>query len=136
MLYAQLNTSSKPESVISPSIKQKKLRHRRTGSGSPRTSCSSRTSIIRSACMVDTETQTETINLSEMDAALHVCLAARQLSHSIPYPQRVIVKEMKTNSSDDELLNGNCVQLHYLEREPGNYNRAISCYYVFKILVF
>lgn len=116
MLYAQLNNASRPESIISSTSKQKKLRHRRTGSGSPRTSCSSRTSTAKSACLVDTETQTDIMDMSETDLSPSFGPLCK---HSNSYPQRVIVKEMQATNSDDEMLNGNCIQLHFVERDPG-----------------
>lgn len=88
------------------------MRHRRTGSGSPRTSCSSRAS---KCTLVDTETQTDTRDISETDSSPNACYSLRAFQHSVP--QRVVVKEMQPNS-DEEVLNGNCIQLHYLEKEP------------------
>lgn len=114
ILYAQLNNSSQPESVISCS--KRKVRHRRTGSGSPRTSCSSRASTVKCTNLVDTETQTDTRDISETDSSPNGCYSLRTFQNGIP--QRVVIKEVQ-QTSDEEVLNGNCIQLQYLEQEPG-----------------
>lgn len=124
-LYAQLNEAAQPESIVfsSTSSKQRKLRHRRTNSGSPRTSCGSpRTSSTRNSCLVDSETQTDNMDISETDTSPSAHLASRQFHHRISQPQRVVVEEVVAPPAGDvETLNGNCIQLHYLEQEPGKY---------------
>ncbi|XP_015833522.1 mitogen-activated protein kinase kinase kinase 13 isoform X2 [Tribolium castaneum] len=105
-LFAKLNTATNnPESVTQSSQKFRK-RHYRTNSGSPRNSKSSN----RSSSVVDAETQTDSMDLSETELSpsfdLPVCITSKRV------PQRVVLHELKAES-DDEGCNGN-VQLRYV----------------------
>lgn len=67
-LYTQLNSSNKPETVTQTSAQtqtSKRKRHHRTNSRSPRSSGCSRSS--RCSTVVDAETQTEYMDVSETD---------------------------------------------------------------------
>ncbi|XP_065160708.1 mitogen-activated protein kinase kinase kinase 13 isoform X3 [Atheta coriaria] len=107
-LYTQLNATNQPESTTllhSQGSKTRK-RHHRTNSGSPR---NSRTSSNRTSILVDTETQTDYMDISEPDLSPN-CIKPKPSAT----PQRVILKEFP--DADLEGNNGNCVQLHYLSQ--------------------
>ncbi|XP_017767959.1 PREDICTED: mitogen-activated protein kinase kinase kinase 12 isoform X3 [Nicrophorus vespilloides] len=118
--YAQLNTANQPESTLqqnggcSGSGKTRK-RHYRNNSGSPR-SCG-----CSNLHLVNTETQTDHMELSETDLSPNGCYPPAESLLLGQMPQRVILQECRRNGSDDddddddeERTNGNCVQLHYL----------------------
>ncbi|RZC37328.1 mitogen-activated protein kinase kinase kinase 13, partial [Asbolus verrucosus] len=109
-LFAKLNAATNSaESVTQPSCKFRK-KHCRTNSGSPRNSAS-KTSSCRSSVVVDAETQTDSMDLSETELSPTYDLPSSVSSKKLP--QRVILQEIK-NESDDEGYNGNSVQLRYV----------------------
>lgn len=91
-------------------------RHHRTNSGSPRNSRASRSSSSRTSIVVDAETQTDYMDISETDLSPTSSCPPSGSSISTVYPQRVILQEC-----EDEGANGNRVQLHYMvpHAEPG-----------------
>lgn len=86
-LYAQLDSSAQPKSVVVAPTKTKKLRHRRVGSGtlaSPKSSPSRDRRYqsepeTRSVKFVDTMTQTDAMDISETDGGPSPYLAQREL---------------------------------------------------------
>lgn len=78
-------------------------------------SCSSSN---RTSILVDTETQTDHMDLSEIDGYISLGTLTR-INHS----QRAILHEIR-DCSDGENCNGNTVQLHYVGQNthPGTYN--------------
>ncbi|CAG9855934.1 unnamed protein product [Phyllotreta striolata] len=87
-----------------------KKKHSRTNSNSPRNSRCSRSSSNRMSLVVDAETQTEPMDLSETDLSPATTSCAS--TTTLTYPQRVILEEEGTN--------GNCITLHYMlpHQEP------------------
>lgn len=78
-------------------------RHSRTNSSSPRISACSCSSSNRTSILVDTETQTDQMDLSELDSYLSIGTLTR----------RAILHEIR-DCSDGENCNGNTVQIHYV----------------------
>lgn len=109
-LPAKLNLESE-----SRSSSGSRKRHHRTSSGSPRSSRTSRTSIV-----VDAGTQTDSMDISETDLSP---------AATVKYPQRVILQEFRTGS-DEEGSNGNIVQLHYMisHSEAGNAKNGVQLF--------
>ncbi|XP_060535359.1 mitogen-activated protein kinase kinase kinase 13 isoform X2 [Cylas formicarius] len=111
--YATLNQCT--ETVTTQTSAGSRRRHHRTNSSSPRSSgFSSRASSCRASVVVDAETQTDCMDISENDLSSPTStLADPESSSAQPtvYPQRVILQEFR---SDDERINGNKVQLHYM----------------------
>ncbi|XP_074033037.1 mitogen-activated protein kinase kinase kinase 13 wallenda isoform X1 [Leptinotarsa decemlineata] len=98
-------------------------RHSRTNSGSPRNSRCSRSSGSRTSIVVDAETQTDSMDISETDLSptascppTSIC-PTTSCSNTLVYPQRVILQEFR-NGLSEEGSNGNCVQLHYMVPHP------------------
>lgn len=124
-LYAQLNSSSRPESVTMATqtqTKRNRRRHSRTSSGSFLNSACSRSSSNRTSILVDTETQTDYIDLSEKDISPMNDYASPLFPPKLStQSQRVILQEIR-DCSDSENSNGNAVQLHFMPRhaESGN----------------
>ncbi|KAG5867706.1 hypothetical protein JTB14_019123 [Gonioctena quinquepunctata] len=87
-------------------------RHSRTSLGSPRNSRCSRSSSSRTSIVVDAETQTESMDISETDLSPTTSCPPTTCANSIVYPQRVILQEFR-NGLSEEGSNGN-VQLHYM----------------------
>ncbi|XP_076271858.1 mitogen-activated protein kinase kinase kinase 13 wallenda isoform X3 [Rhynchophorus ferrugineus] len=117
-LYATLNPAT--ESITTQtSTGSYRKRHHRTNSGSPRSSgFGSRASSCRASIVVDAETQTDCMDISETDLSSPTVSCPNTLlpfNTALPtgYPQRVILQEFKP-SDDNEGLNGNSVQLHYM----------------------
>lgn len=115
-LYTTLNPAT--ESITTQtSTGSYRKRHHRTNSGSPRSSgFGSRTSSCRASIVVDAETQTDCMDISENDlSSPTVSCNNTVMSTGTPtvYPQRVILQEFRRDS-DDEAVNGNSVQLHYM----------------------
>lgn len=124
-LYTQLNASNKPVSVtqtVHTQTAPKRKRHHRTNSGSPRSSGCSRTSNTRTSIVVNAETQTDEMDISETDLSPSGCYSATTLHSSFRHsqqPQRVIMHQITANSeSDEEGNNGNVVHLHYMAQHP------------------
>lgn len=122
-LYTQLNASNKPESItqtVHTQTAPKRKRHHRTNSGSPRSSACSRTSSTRTSIVVDAETQTDEMDISETDLSPSGYYSSTTLHSSFrhPQPQRVIVQEIRNGDSDEEGSNGNVVHLHYMAQHP------------------
>ncbi|KAJ8966883.1 hypothetical protein NQ314_003247 [Rhamnusium bicolor] len=121
-LYATLNPATDSvtqttTTTLSASITSRK-RHQRTNSGSPRGSRCSRSSSSRMSAVVDAETQTDCMDISENDLSPTTSCPTTSCSTSTtPFPQRVILQQF-SNGSDDEAVNGNCVQLHYMVQHP------------------
>lgn len=97
-------------------------RHHRTNSNSPRNSRCLRPSSSRTSIVVDAETQTDSMDVSDPDLSPMVSSppSYSQLdgvtgnsSGSAIYPQRVILQEFK-HGINEESGNGNCVHLHYM----------------------
>ncbi|XP_056648259.1 mitogen-activated protein kinase kinase kinase 13 isoform X1 [Diorhabda sublineata] len=88
-------------------------RHQRTNSNSPRSSRCSRSSSSRMSIVVDAETQTDSMDVSETDLSPMTCCPTSNCGSTTIYPQRVILEEFQS-STKDEASNGNCVQLHYI----------------------
>lgn len=90
-LYAQLDGSSQPKSVVVVPQKPKKHRHRRVGSGSfasPKSSPNRERRYQsepenRKVKLVDNETQTDAMDISETDASPSPFCASRELSFSL-----------------------------------------------------
>lgn len=123
-----MNSAGKIESVTTKTSAQtqtapKRKRHQRTNSGSPRGSASSRTSSFRTSIVVDAETQTDYMDVSDTDISpSYSANSGFQANTKTPsQPQRVVLQEIR--DSDDELNNGNIVQLRYLPQytQPGLY---------------
>ena len=104
-LCTQLNNSNKPETVLMPSssFKQKKYRHRRVGSGcgvssSPKSSPQrERKSTEVSARLVDSETQTDILDISE---GQNLSIAVRNL------------EKLSLNSSSKHILSEPVTECH------------------------
>ncbi|XP_063910272.1 mitogen-activated protein kinase kinase kinase 13-like isoform X2 [Zophobas morio] len=109
-LFAKLNTSTNNAESVTQSNPKFRKRHYRTNSGSPRNSAS-KSSSCRSSCVVDAETQTDSMDLSETELSPTYDLPSSISSKKVP--QRVILREIK-NESDDEGYNGNSIQLRYV----------------------
>jgi mitogen-activated protein kinase kinase kinase 13 len=113
-LFAKLNTATNnAEAVAQPNTKFRK-RHYRTNSGSPRNSAS-KSSSCRNSCVVDAETQTDSMDLSETELSPSYDLPSSLSSKRLP--QKVILHEIK-NESGDETYNGNSIQLRYVNDSP------------------
>lgn len=125
-MYTQLNATCRPESVTSATQTTVKVRkrHHRTNSGSmsSKSPGRSRTSSNRTT-VVDTETQTDYMDISETDISPGIqCASKTFLDREIYQPQRVILHEIRSGSDSDGCSkNGNCVKLHYIvpHAEPG-----------------
>lgn len=122
-MYTQLNASNKPESItqtVQTQTAPKRKRHHRTSTGSPRSSGCSRTSSTRTSIVVDAETQTDEMDISETDLSPSSYYSSTTLQSSFkhPQPQRVIVQEIRNSESDEEGNNGNVVHLHYMAQHP------------------
>lgn len=122
-MYTQLNSSNKPESItqtVQTQTAPKRKRQHRTNSGSPRNSGSARTVSTRTSTVVDAETQTDEMDISETDYSPSGYHSSSTLHSSFrhPQPQRVIVQEIRNSESDEEGNNGNVVQLHYMAQHP------------------
>ncbi|KAF5288232.1 hypothetical protein FQA39_LY04000 [Lamprigera yunnana] len=123
-LYTQGTSTSRTDFLpvvhsASSSLKSRK-RHHRTNSGSPRASASSRVSANRSSSYVDTETQTDCMEMSENDLSPGSYSLASTVQSRVNrpnQPQRVILQELK-QGSDGENYNGNSVQIHYMAQHP------------------
>ncbi|KAF5280522.1 hypothetical protein FQR65_LT00273 [Abscondita terminalis] len=119
-LYTQGNGTGRTESLLvvhpsSSSLKSRK-RHHRTNSGSPRTSASSRVPTNWTSILVDSETQTDCMEMSETDLSPSSYSLASTIHSSTnrpSQPQRVILQEVQ-QSSDGENYNGNSVQIHFM----------------------
>lgn len=116
--------------VHSQSLSKPRKRHHRTNSGSPRNSACSRPSSNRASLLIDTETQTDYMEISETDLSPNNHAAIRDIMflpdiNCSNQPQRVILQEVQ-GSFDGENSNGNAVQIHYMSqhKEP--------CKYLFK----
>ncbi|CAH1105459.1 unnamed protein product [Psylliodes chrysocephalus] len=92
-------------------------RHSRTNSNSPRNSRCSRTSSSRMSVVVDAETQTESMDISETDLSPATSCPTTSCASTTVYPQRVILQEFQ-GSTKDEGTNGNSVTLHYMIPHP------------------
>lgn len=71
--------------------------------------------------MVDAETQTDEMDISETDLSPSGYYSSSTLHASFrqpPQPQRVIVQEIRNSESDEEGNNGNVVHLHYMAQHP------------------
>ncbi|VEN45229.1 unnamed protein product [Callosobruchus maculatus] len=97
-------TSTHTQPVIS------RKRHHRTNSGSPRNSRSSRSSSSRTSIVVDAETQTDSMDISETDMSPTTSCPPSGTSTSTSYPQRVILQEFR-GEFNDETVNGNSTQV-------------------------
>ncbi|XP_018568344.1 mitogen-activated protein kinase kinase kinase 13 isoform X2 [Anoplophora glabripennis] len=117
-LYATLNPATdsvtQTTTTLTATVTSRKRPHR-TNSGSPRGSRCSRSSSSRTS-VVDAETQTDCMDLSENDLSPTSC-PTTSCSTSTNFPQRVILQQFGTGS-DDESVNGNCVQVHYMVQHP------------------
>lgn len=97
-------------------VKRNRRRHSRTSSGSFLNSACSRSSSNRTSILVDTETQTDYIDLSEKDISPMNDYASPLFPPKLStQSQRVILQEIR-DGSDSENSNGNAVQLHYMSR--------------------
>lgn len=117
-----MNAAGKNEAVASAQTQTvpKRKRHHRTNSGSPRSSGCSRNSSVRTSVVVDAETQTDYMDVSDADISpSYSSNSGFQANTRTSQPQKVILKEIQ--DSDDELNNGNIVQLQYLAQyaQPG-----------------
>lgn len=99
-------------------------RHHRTNSNSPRNSRSLRHSSSRTSIVVDAETQTDSMDVSDPDLSPitnsppnSTQMSGTANSSTTVYPQRVILEEFR-NNVDKESRNGNCIQLYYMEPHP------------------
>ncbi|KAJ8954614.1 hypothetical protein NQ318_003148 [Aromia moschata] len=119
-LYATLNPATdsvtQTTTTLTASTSSRK-RHHRTNSGSPRGSRCSRSSSSRASVVVDAETQTDCMDISETDMSPTTSCPTTSCSTSTAFPQRVILQQF-TNGSDDEGVNGNSVQVHYMVQHP------------------
>ncbi|XP_030753356.1 mitogen-activated protein kinase kinase kinase 13 isoform X2 [Sitophilus oryzae] len=118
-LYTTLNLAT--ESVTTQtSTGSYRKRHHRTNSSSPRSSgFGSRASSFRASTCVDAETQTDCMDISENDlsspgASCQNTILPFRTGLPTVYPQRVILEQMRKDHSDEEGINGNSVQLHYM----------------------
>lgn len=117
-VYTNSNTTNRSESLAvvhsaSSSLKSRK-RHHRSNSGSPRTTVSSRISNGWSSVLVDSETQTDCMEMSETDLSpsCYSLASTIQSSTNRPnQPQRVILQEVQKSPVGE---NGNSVQIHYM----------------------
>ncbi|XP_018323033.1 mitogen-activated protein kinase kinase kinase 13 isoform X2 [Agrilus planipennis] len=101
-------------------------RHHRSNSGSPRTSGCSRSSSNRMSVLVDTETQTECMDISETDMSPSSNTTASTIPLSLSrscQPQRVILREFKDGSDEGDAYNGNTVQICYLSEQDHQLSR-------------
>ncbi|CAH1155734.1 unnamed protein product [Phaedon cochleariae] len=111
-LYARLKPDSDAttqSTTTQTGSNSARKRHSRTSSGSPRNSRCSRSSGSRTSIVVDAETQTDSMDVSETDLSPTTSCG----TSTMVYPQRVILEEFR-NALDEERSNGNCVQLHYM----------------------
>ncbi|CAG9838834.1 unnamed protein product [Diabrotica balteata] len=115
--YSRLNTDIATHSTTTQTSITSRKRHQRTNSNSPRNSRCSRSSSSRMSIVVDAETQTDSMDISETDMSPTTSCATTSCASTTVYPQRVILEEFKSNVKD-EAANGNCVQLHYMEPHP------------------
>lgn len=71
--------------------------------------------------VVDAETQTESMDISETDLSPATSCPTTSCASTTVYPQRVILQEFQ-GSTKDEGTNGNSVTLHYMipHPEPGS----------------
>ncbi|XP_050514638.1 mitogen-activated protein kinase kinase kinase 13-A isoform X3 [Diabrotica virgifera virgifera] len=115
--YSRLNTDIATHSTTTQTSITSRKRHHRTNSNSPRNSRCSRSSSSRMSIVVDAETQTDSMDISETDMSPTTSCATTSCASTTVYPQRVILEEFKS-SVKDEAANGNCVQLHYMEPHP------------------
>lgn len=115
-------------------------RHHRTNSNSPRNSRSLRSSSSRTSIVVDAETQTDSMDMSDPDLSPTTTSppSCPKLGRGVPaastssvYPQRVILQEFR-NGIEEECANGNCIQLHYMEPHPeqGKLNEVLTFVFV------
>ncbi|XP_049818926.1 mitogen-activated protein kinase kinase kinase 13 isoform X3 [Aethina tumida] len=107
-LYATLNDTTDSVSQTTQTSISTRKRHYRTNSSSPRGSGCSR--ISRTSTVTDAETQTDSMDVSEPDLSPSTSFS----SQVTMYPQRVILQEFRNSEDDDERVNGNSVQLHYM----------------------
>ncbi|XP_025990472.1 mitogen-activated protein kinase kinase kinase 12 isoform X1 [Solenopsis invicta] len=119
-MYTQLNESNQPETVLASnnSFKQRKYRHRRVGSGcglssSPRSSPHrERKSIEVPARFVDSHTQTDILDINEMED--HIPIA--NIALSLPEKSSMdLIRRHSLNKLATECLNGNPIlsETHY-----------------------
>ncbi|CAH1123108.1 unnamed protein product [Ceutorhynchus assimilis] len=117
-LYTTINPATETITTQTSTGSYRK-RHHRNNSGSPRSSgFGSRASSCRASVVVDAETQTDCMDLSENDLSSPTISCNNTFvphNTALPtvYPQRVILQEFRS-VTDDEGQNGNSVQLHYL----------------------
>lgn len=107
-LYITLNPTNDSVTTQTTTGGSYRKRHRRTGSGSPRSSgFGSRASSCRASVVVDAETQTDCMDVSENDLSSPTATTTPSYNKK---PQRVILQQFE----DPEGVNGNAVRLHYL----------------------
>lgn len=105
-LFAKLDdVSNGAEPTVAGCNLKFRKKHYRSNSGSPR-NLSSKSS--RSSTVVDAETQTDSMDLSETELSPIYDLPSKRI------PQKVILREIR-NESDDEGCNGNLVQLRFAD---------------------
>ncbi|XP_029173027.1 mitogen-activated protein kinase kinase kinase 12 isoform X2 [Nylanderia fulva] len=119
LMYTQLNESNQPETVLASnnSFKQRKYRHRRVGSGcgvssSPRSSpYRERKSLEVSVRFIDNHTQTDIMDISEMDHAS----MANMASSSPEKSSLETIRKHSLNKQATECINGNPIlpETHY-----------------------
>lgn len=137
-LYTSLDKSSQPKSIaIVSHQKHKKLRHRRNGSGGGGGFAIPQASPVRDRRyqsepenrkikLVDTETQTDTMDISETDASPSAFAASRELSMCLRETElggminSAIVNEEYTLRDENNSSNGN------LMSRSGTYQDACS----------
>uniref|UniRef100_A0AAR5PZK1 Mitogen-activated protein kinase kinase kinase n=1 Tax=Dendroctonus ponderosae TaxID=77166 RepID=A0AAR5PZK1_DENPD len=109
-LYTTLNPATETVTTQTSTGSYKK-RHHRTNSGSPRSSgFGSRASSCRASIVVDAETQTDGMDISETDLSSPTVSCNNTLLCNTGNAQKVILQQFE----DDEGQNGNSVQLHYM----------------------
>ncbi|KAL1517763.1 hypothetical protein ABEB36_001489 [Hypothenemus hampei] len=113
-LFITLNPSNETVTTQTSTGSYRK-RHHRTNSGSPRSSgFGSRASSCRASVVVDAETQTDCMDMSENDLSSPTISCSNTTvfpENLTALPQRVIVQQFV---SDEEGHNGNTVQVHYM----------------------